>query len=1260
MDFRVFLCLVFVSFFMKVLQWNAQSIRAHGVEFKKFIFDETDQYDVVCIQESWLKKGDNFKLKNYDIVRKDRLKLAVNGVGRGGVFTCVRRGLSYKVIDLKSQGIEVLGVEIFNDDRTTITVVNIYNPCLQIGDDELANVLDGIEGSVLICGDLNGHNHLWGGKHNDRNGQVIEDFINNSDLVCLNDGSGTRIDKRTGKMSCLDLSIISNSCAAKCSWRVEENCWDSDHFPISIGIFDKVFCNVFRRPPTWAIKRANWDKFDENCINKISSPDEELLTDDIYDKFISQLTDAINDAIPKTRPYSQRKSPVPWWSKSCDDAIKDKKRALNKLKRSGASDDYIDFKKKRAKARQVVKDAKRKHWHDFCGGISSGTPTKIIWDKIKSISNNRVNRSIPCLNKDGQDAVTDDEKANMLVNSFAAVSSTSNYDLEFQDNKEQVESDFSISNDDIGLPINDKFTLNELDNAIDRAGCTTPGADNIGASIIKHLPKITRQILLIIINIIWLRGECPSTWKEAILTPIAKPGKDSSSPLSYRPIALTSTLGKIMERMVKFRLDWFLERNHFIHPAQSGFRTGRKTTDHIVQLENAIQSGFANKESTLVVFLDFEKAYDMIWHVGVLIKMQGMGLKGRIIRWMDDFLKNRYIRVKVNGTFSGFKYVDNGVPQGSVLSPTIFNIAVSDLPNCLPSNIDISQFADDGSIRKTGRNIDFLVKSIQTGCNSITDWCKKWGFKLSGPKSVGVLFTLKKKIPNISLHVFGSDITMKKSTKFLGVLFDSRLTWADHIEYVINRCKPRINLLRCISGCKWGATCFSLLNVYKATIEPVLEYGCEAFDSASISVKNRLNSIQYQALKICAGAVNRTSLVKLQIECGVPPLQLKRNQLSAMFATNIYGNRFNPTSKVLNDCWQRHYFKDNWIKGGRIPFCARAEIVCDNVISVTANFPFWYYSKMEVYWTILQELRGVDDIYFKREMALKNINGKWSTALHVYTDGSMDSIRNRVGCGFYIPAFKYAKGFRLSDVVSIFSAELMAIYLALLWIAEVAPSNVCIFSDCVSALQALIHFIPSNGIVRDIQHLVMSLLQQGIFINFDWVPGHCGIYGNDRADFLAKEATNNKRIDVNFSPNSSEIKHVAKSILLKKWQSTWDEFGVMDTLKMVKPRVCHRMLSWGGNREDEVIFHRLRMGFGRSLNSYLVLIDKHPNGLCDRCGVLDSVSHFLLKCIKYRSQRMGLIDKIQGKCFSLSGLLSGGDPPFKEVVEFVKKCKIDI
>ena len=504
--------------------------------------------------------------------------------------------------------------------------------------------------------------------------------------------------------------------------------------------------------------------------------------------------------IPKTNP-NHGKNPTSWWDENCEKAIKDKRNALKKLRKTCHPSDLVAYKRTSAIARRTIKNAKRLDWEHFCNNLNLNTNTKIIWNKIKRIGQPNSINNIPVIKHNGVDAISDQDKTDALVDSFAKVSSTDNYGSVFKNNKTKADNDLII-NDDNNSVINDPLTIQELNHAIDCAKCTSPGKDGISNTVIKHLPIKIREFLLIIFNMIWNASQCPKQWKEAILIPILKPGKDHANTLSYRPIALTSTICKLMERIVNSRLMWYLETNNLLTQHQSGFRKGRSTKDHIINLESSINKALANKESTLAVFLDIEKAYDMLWRGGIIIKLQVMGIYGRMTHWIHDFLNDRKIQVRINNNLSKERIQENGVPQGSVISPLLFNIAVNDLSCHLP-NVHISQYADDIAIWKSNRNIPFIEKKIQQSLNKVRSWCEKWGFKLSTPKTIAVLFSNKKQT-NIYLALQNNPVQILQSTRFLGVILDGKLTWKQHIDNIVTKCKRKLNLFRCISGTSWG------------------------------------------------------------------------------------------------------------------------------------------------------------------------------------------------------------------------------------------------------------------------------------------------------------------------------------------------------------------------------------------------------------------------------------------------------------------------
>jgi len=180
----------------------------------------------------------------------------------------------------------------------------------------------------------------------------------------------------------------------------------------------------------------------------------------------------------------------------------------------------------------------------------------------------------------------------------------------------------------------------------------------------------------------------PPSWRQSHVVPIPKAGKDSSDPSNYRPIALTSCVCKVMERMVNNRLVWYLERNKLITAMQSGFRKGRSTTDQLVRLETFVTEAFIQKQHSAVIFFDLEKAYDTTWKYGILKDLHDAGLRGRLLLFISGFLSDRKFQVRVVGSYSKVCEQEMGVPQGSILSVSLFCLKINSIVKALCPGVD--------------------------------------------------------------------------------------------------------------------------------------------------------------------------------------------------------------------------------------------------------------------------------------------------------------------------------------------------------------------------------------------------------------------------------------------------------------------------------------------------------------------------------------------------------------------------------------------
>ena len=278
--------------------------------------------------------------------------------------------------------------------------------------------------------------------------------------------------------------------------------------------------------------------------------------------------------------------------------------------------------------------------------------------------------------------------------------------------------------------------MEELQDALRRAHDTSAGPDEIHYQLLKHLPSSSLLLLLNIFNNIWLSGNFPSDWRKAIVIPIPKPGKDPTNPTNYRPIALTSCICKTMERMINRRLVWYLESNKLLTNVQCGFRSRCSTVDHLVRFETFCKEAFIHNQHLVSVFFDLEKAYATTWKYGIMKDLHGFGLRGRLPNFISSFLHDRSFKVWVGSTFSDSHPQEMGVPQGSILSVTLFSVKINSITQCLKPGVDCSLYVDDFQVCYRSSNMSIIERQLQLCLNKLQQWATDNGFQFSKTKTV--------------------------------------------------------------------------------------------------------------------------------------------------------------------------------------------------------------------------------------------------------------------------------------------------------------------------------------------------------------------------------------------------------------------------------------------------------------------------------------------------------------------------------------------
>lgn len=1221
---------------LQIVQFNINGFMAHVRELKHFI--SVRDIDICLIQETFLKPKKQFSLPGYVVLRKDRLD------PRGGLLILIKQGIRFSEIKINSD-IEAQAIAIRTDVHD-INLVNVYSSPNAVFDEKDYDNLFNLGSHTILCGDFNAHSHLWKCKNTDKRGEIMENFMDKYDYVLLNTGQSTLINSR-GDETCVDLTFCSANMATKINWYVNNSHLGSDHNPIVIQLNQKVEqeSDFVSR---WKLQKSDWAKFNVLCHDKIDAKGfENLDTDDKINTFVDYITQAASAAIPKTRHTPKNKRFRPYWNEKIKIAVYNRNKAKNKYTRSKRVDDAVEYRKQKSLAQRTIKDESQKYWQDYCSSLTSHNKLGSIWRMAKRMNGVQDSPSSRSIKINGIDITRDDEKAEHFAQHFADVTSNKNHSPEFIKHKTDVETNYSFlftndaPTDYQNRHLNVDFTLYELEQAIRfLKNNSAPGEDTVAYEMIKHLPNVSLRVLLNIFNEIWSNGTLPRKWKHTIVLPFLKQGKDPNLVDSYRPISLTSSICKLMERLITSRLEWYLESNQQLSGFQSGFRKARSTIDHIIRLQDQINKSLHNKTHTMGLFLDFNKAFDLVWSNGLLIKLKNLGINGNMFNFIKDFLTDRKIQVRIGNKLSKEHNLENGTPQGSVISPILFLIMINDLPDQL-QGVEVSLFADDTTIYKSSKNIKVLNKIMQNNLDAINKWSNEWGFKISTEKTVVVLFTNSTKLKNkVDLTLNGKNIKVENSVKFLGLIFDQRLTWSEHIRYIKTKIQRRINLLRAVSGSSWGASTHTLLILYRHLIRPLLDYGDIAIDSASVAQKKILATIQSRALKICTGTMTSTENAALQVELNESPLDLRRLQHQIEYSLKTKALHAHPGQNIFKDHWTNYYGSFNETNA---TIYSKVKEFYDLYPDIghsqheRGNIPPWKYAEIRYDTELVKQVSKNEAPAMLLALTKQKVL-EYEDTLQVFTDASKHD--DLVGIGIHIKKFKengeHQFSYRLTDNTSVFVGELTAIKIALVKLSHLRlHEKVTIFSDSLSAIQAISskNNKSAQNLIIKIKETITKYVKTATLV---WVPSHIGLDGNERADVLANIATTHSEVDIKNIPEWGEVKKLAKTYVADKWQQKWELSS--SQFRKLKPKIEASDFKFR-NRRNEVIGYRLRLSKCR-LNFYMFQIGKHETGKCNLCKEYETIEHFLMQC------KTQLVEDLKDLCtsfkieYTLQGILN--------------------